>query len=63
MQSSCVYFRPVIQKRMNRYAAGEIHFNLMAIVADQKLAFENKISDLTDQLAAQQCQDNQDMGN
>ncbi|CAK8686167.1 ubiquitin carboxyl-terminal hydrolase isozyme L5-like [Clavelina lepadiformis] len=42
--------RPVILKRMKKYAAGEIHFNLMAIVGDQKEMLEKRIEDLSSQL-------------
>ena len=32
---------------MNRYAAGEIHFNLMAIVADVQMSLQKKIDELS----------------
>ena len=35
---------------MSRYAAGEIHFNLMAIVADVKMTLEKNIEILSKQL-------------
>ncbi|XP_063983046.1 ubiquitin carboxyl-terminal hydrolase isozyme L5 [Diachasmimorpha longicaudata] len=40
--------RPIIQKRMNKYNEGEIHFNLMAIVSDRKMLYERKKSKCTD---------------
>ncbi|KAL8576676.1 ubiquitin carboxyl-terminal hydrolase [Nucella lapillus] len=42
--------RPVIEKRMQKYSADEIHFNLMAVVSDRKATFEKKLSDLHKQL-------------
>ncbi|GBP47751.1 Ubiquitin carboxyl-terminal hydrolase isozyme L5 [Eumeta japonica] len=38
--------RPVITKRMNRYTDGEIHFNLMAFVADKKMLLERQLQEL-----------------
>ena len=38
---------------MNRYSAGEIHFNLMAIVADVQTSLEKKIQGLGEQLELQ----------
>lgn len=38
--------RPVIQNRMQKYSEGEIHFNLMAIVSDQRLKMEKEINAL-----------------
>lgn len=37
---------PVIQKRVERYAAGEIHFNLMALVKNRRQVFEEKVAAL-----------------
>ena len=34
--------KPIIQKRINKYNEGEIHFNLMAIVSDRKLLYERQ---------------------
>lgn len=38
--------RPHIEKRMQKYATGEIHFNLMALVSDQKMVATNRIKEL-----------------
>lgn len=38
--------RPVIQKRINKYNEGEIHFNLMALVSDRKIYFERQLNEL-----------------
>lgn len=35
---------PLIEKRIMRYNAGEIHFNLMAIVSDRKEMYEKEIA-------------------
>ncbi|XP_046412301.1 ubiquitin carboxyl-terminal hydrolase isozyme L5 [Neodiprion pinetum] len=34
--------KPIIQKRINKYNEGEIHFNLMALVSDRKLLYERQ---------------------
>lgn len=34
--------KPIIQKRINKYNEGEIHFNLMAIVSDRKMLYERE---------------------
>uniref|UniRef100_H2ZHI0 Ubiquitin carboxyl-terminal hydrolase n=1 Tax=Ciona savignyi TaxID=51511 RepID=H2ZHI0_CIOSA len=39
--------RPIIQKRIQRYTSGEIHFNLMAVISDKKMLLEKKIEKLT----------------
>nr|CAG4648091.1 EOG090X0A33 [Moina brachiata]SVE93146.1 EOG090X0A33 [Moina brachiata] len=41
--------RPIIEKRMQRYNEGEIHFNLMAIVPDRNLAWQKEIERLQSQ--------------
>ena len=38
--------RPVVEKRMNKYSEGEIHFNLMAIVSDRKMLYEKELKTL-----------------
>lgn len=38
--------RPIIEKRMQKYSQGEIHFNLMAVVSDRKLVYEKQIETL-----------------
>ena len=40
--------KPVIEQRISRYAADEIHFNLMAIVSDKIIQAEQKIQVLTE---------------
>ena len=42
--------RPVIEKRIQKYNEGEIHFNLMAIVSDRKMLYEKQLADLMSQL-------------
>lgn len=42
--------RPVIEKRMQKYSANEIHFNLMAVVSDRKMSYEKRLSELQSQL-------------
>jgi len=39
--------RPVIEQRMKKYSEGEIHFSLLAMVSDRKLALEKRIAELT----------------
>uniref|UniRef100_A0A8C0VKI3 Ubiquitin carboxyl-terminal hydrolase n=1 Tax=Cyanistes caeruleus TaxID=156563 RepID=A0A8C0VKI3_CYACU len=43
--------RPVIEKRIQKYSEGEIRFNLMAIVSDRKMIYEQRIAELQQQLA------------
>lgn len=38
--------RPIIQKRIDKYSEGEIHFNLMALVSDRQLIYQRKIDDI-----------------
>ncbi|KAH3765694.1 ubiquitin carboxyl-terminal hydrolase 2 [Pelomyxa schiedti] len=38
--------RPVIQKRIDRYASNEIHFNLMAVIKSRKVVFAEEIARL-----------------
>ncbi|XP_054714863.1 ubiquitin carboxyl-terminal hydrolase isozyme L5-like [Uloborus diversus] len=38
--------RPVIEKRIQKYNEGEIHFNLMAIITDRKMLLGKKIDEL-----------------
>ncbi|XP_058061700.1 ubiquitin carboxyl-terminal hydrolase isozyme L5 [Anopheles bellator] len=38
--------RPIIEKRIQRYNEGEIHFNLMAIVSDRQLIYVRQIEEL-----------------
>ncbi|KAG7204848.1 hypothetical protein KM043_005250 [Ampulex compressa] len=39
---------PIIQKRINKYNEGEIHFNLMAIVTDRKTLYERQKANVCD---------------
>ncbi|TKC47172.1 hypothetical protein EI555_009156, partial [Monodon monoceros] len=54
--------RPVIEKRIHKYSEGEIQFNLMAIVSDRKMIYEQKIEELQRQLAEEEPMDT-DQGN
>lgn len=38
--------RPVIEKRIQKYSEGEIHFNLMALVSDRQMIYQQKIDKL-----------------
>src|SRR5699024_8383961 len=38
--------RPIIEKRMQKYATGEIHFNLMAVISDRKMLYEREVQQL-----------------
>ena len=38
--------KPHIEKRMQKYATGEIHFNLMAMVSDLKMVYSRQIFEL-----------------
>ncbi|XP_040593706.1 ubiquitin carboxyl-terminal hydrolase isozyme L5 isoform X4 [Mesocricetus auratus] len=49
--------RPVIEKRIQKYSEGEIRFNLMAIVSDRKMIYEQKIAELQRQLAEEEPMD------
>lgn len=35
--------RPIIEKRMQKYSQGEIHFNLMAVVSDRQTVYQKQI--------------------
>nr|CAG4638607.1 EOG090X0A33 [Cyclestheria hislopi] len=41
--------RPIIEKRIQRYSEGEIHFNLMAIIPDRKLQWKKEIERIQSQ--------------
>uniref|UniRef100_A0A1Y1JZ11 Ubiquitin carboxyl-terminal hydrolase n=1 Tax=Photinus pyralis TaxID=7054 RepID=A0A1Y1JZ11_PHOPY len=41
------FVRPIIDKRIQKYSEGEIHFNLMAIVSDKKNAVRQTNSTIT----------------
>ncbi|KFB50740.1 hypothetical protein ZHAS_00018786 [Anopheles sinensis] len=38
--------RPIIEKRMQKYTEGEIHFNLMALVSDRQMIYQRQIDEL-----------------
>lgn len=38
--------RPVIEKRIQKYSEGEIHFNLMAIVSDRQMLYQRQLDEL-----------------
>jgi len=38
--------RPIIEKRIQKYSEGEIHFNLMAVVSDRQLIYQRQIDSL-----------------
>nr|CAI5846489.1 unnamed protein product [Callosobruchus analis] len=42
--------RPIIEKRIQRYSEGEIHFNLMAIVSDRKMLYQKQIDEIQKQM-------------
>ncbi|XP_014287774.1 ubiquitin carboxyl-terminal hydrolase isozyme L5 [Halyomorpha halys] len=44
------FVRPIIQKRINKYNEGEIHFNLMAVISDQKMKYERELKQLQKQV-------------
>lgn len=48
--------KPIIEKRMNKYTEGEIHFNLMALVSDRQLIYQKEI----DRLSASDAMDSDD---
>jgi len=41
--------RPIIEKRIQKYSEGEIHFNLMALVPDRKMLWQKEIEKLQSQ--------------
>ncbi|XP_042321021.1 ubiquitin carboxyl-terminal hydrolase isozyme L5 isoform X2 [Sceloporus undulatus] len=55
--------RPVIEKRIQKYSEGEIRFNLMAIVSDRKMIYEQKIVELQAQLAEEEPMDTDQSSN
>ena len=42
--------RPHIEKRMQKYSEGEIHFNLMAVISDKKMIYEKQLKVLQSQV-------------
>jgi ubiquitin carboxyl-terminal hydrolase L5 len=45
--------RPHIEKRMQKYSEGEIHFNLMAIISDKKMIYEKQLQQLQSQISSE----------
>jgi ubiquitin carboxyl-terminal hydrolase L5 len=45
--------RPIIEKRMQKYSEGEIHFNLMALISDKKMIFERRLQELQSQMSSE----------
>merc|ERR1711874_185469 len=39
--------RPIIEKRMAKYTAGEIHFNLMGLIQDRKVKYNQQLKALS----------------
>ncbi|XP_003387076.1 PREDICTED: ubiquitin carboxyl-terminal hydrolase isozyme L5-like [Amphimedon queenslandica] len=50
--------RPILEKRMQSYSAGEIHFNLLALVSDKRAVYKKEIVklDTRKELAAKKIQ-------
>jgi len=44
--------RPHIEKRMQKYSEGEIHFNLMAIISDKKMIYQRQLQQLQQQISS-----------
>lgn len=40
--------RPVIDSRIKKYSEDEIHFNLMAVIADRKMKYEKRLAEMTE---------------
>uniref|UniRef100_A0A914W8Q5 Ubiquitin carboxyl-terminal hydrolase n=1 Tax=Plectus sambesii TaxID=2011161 RepID=A0A914W8Q5_9BILA len=40
--------RPVIEKRIQKYSEGEIHFNLMAVVPDRRMQYQKRVQELAE---------------
>lgn len=38
--------KPIIEKRIQKYSAGEIHFNLMAVCTDRQLIYNQQIEEI-----------------
>ena len=39
--------RPIIEARMQKYQQGEIHFNLMALIQDRTVRYNNQLKSLS----------------
>jgi ubiquitin carboxyl-terminal hydrolase L5 len=44
--------RPVIEKRIQKYSEGEIHFNLLAVISDRKMLYERQLEQIQTQLSS-----------
>ncbi|XP_074598329.1 ubiquitin carboxy-terminal hydrolase L5 [Brevipalpus obovatus] len=42
--------KPMIEKRIQKYSEGEIHFNLLALISDRKMIYERQLAELTKKL-------------
>ncbi|VDN91591.1 unnamed protein product [Brugia pahangi] len=40
--------RPIINARIRKYSAGEIHFNLMAVISDRKMKYQKRLAELAE---------------
>uniref|UniRef100_A0A914RZK5 Peptidase C12 C-terminal domain-containing protein n=1 Tax=Parascaris equorum TaxID=6256 RepID=A0A914RZK5_PAREQ len=40
--------RPIIDKRIQKYSEGEIHFNLMAVISDRKMKYQKQLAELAE---------------
>jgi len=49
--------RPHIEKRMQKYSEGEIHFNLMALISDKKMLYEKQLQVLQSQVDSETSMD------
>jgi ubiquitin carboxyl-terminal hydrolase L5 len=39
------HMKPILERRMMKYSTEEVHFNLMAVVSDRKILYQNKLDD------------------
>jgi len=46
------HMKPVLERRMMKYSAEEIHFNLMAVVSDRKILYTQKLDEAKQRKAA-----------
>lgn len=42
--------RPIIEKRIQKYSADEIHFNLMALVSDRLMTYKKRVEEIKQEL-------------
>lgn len=45
--------QPFIQQRIERYAASEIRFNLLALIRDRRHVYQEQLAELRDQKIAE----------